>query len=263
MRIATLALLASTIAAPATAGVLSNHLAASYANIGPSNIFTLNNACGCDPTFSSATIDQFTLGATSHLTSVQAALVEIDQNDPSYSVAPHFGGFDKTQGYQVNVYSSAAAAATNLTGDVYSHEFAPTAPSFGAALDIAGTGFAPYSSGSTLATFAIDATLGAGTYWLSVISRNDPDIDGQESIFVGLSGTGSARLANPGGAWVDAFGFGVGTQFAFSDLPGFASRAGYAVSGTVPEPASWALLITGFGFIGGGLRTRRATLALA
>ena len=111
MRIATLALLASTIAAPATAGVLSNHLAASYANIGPSNIFTLNNACGCDPTFSSATIDQFTLGATSHLTSVQAALVEIDQNDPSYSVAPHFGGFNKTQGYQVNVYSSAAAAA--------------------------------------------------------------------------------------------------------------------------------------------------------
>ncbi|TFU00447.1 PEP-CTERM sorting domain-containing protein [Polymorphobacter arshaanensis] len=30
---------------------------------------------------------------------------------------------------------------------------------------------------------------------------------------------------------------------------------------SVPEPASWAMMITGFGLIGGTLRRRRTTLA--
>ena len=37
--------------------------------------------------------------------------------------------------------------------------------------------------------------------------------------------------------------------------------AGSSSVGGVPEPASWALLIGGFGFIGGALRQRRAALA--
>lgn len=250
-------LLMTLAAAPTAAGVLSNKLSASYDNIVPSNIFTLNNACGCDPTFSSAGIDSFTLGAKSHLTSIQAALIEINQNDASYSVPPHFGGFDQTQGYQVNIYSSAAAAAGNLTGDVYSKSFAPTDPFFAGSLTIApGAGFAPFSAASTLATFGIDATLAAGTYWLGVISINDPDIVGQESIFIGTSGPGTAKLANPGGGWGVAFGM-PGTLF---DVGG---KAGYAVSGTVPEPASWALLIGGFGLVGNAMRRRHPATVTA
>ena len=240
----------------AAADVLSNKLSASYNDIVPSNIFTLDNACGCTPEFSSAGIDTFTLGATSHLTSVAAALIEINQNDESFSVPPHFGGFDKTNGYQVNIYSSAAAAASNLTGDIYTKTFAATDPSFSGPLTIdPAAGFLPFSAGSTLATLSIDTTLAAGTYWLGVISLNDPDLDGQESIFVGLSGTGTAKLANPGGGW-GAF-FGPGTLF---DVGG---QAGYAVFGTVPEPASWALMIGGFGLVGTVMRRRRVTVVFA
>lgn len=36
----------------------------------------------------------------------------------------------------------------------------------------------------------------------------------------------------------------------------------FRISGAVPEPASWALMITGFGMVGGALRSRR-TLAAA
>ncbi len=249
-------LLTTLTSVPVAAGVLSNKLSTSYSDIVPSNIFTLNNACGCDASFSSAGIDSFTLGAKSHLTSVQAALIEIDQNDASYSVAPHFGGFDQTQGYMVNIYSSASAAAGNLTGNVYSKSFLATDPIFGGSLTIApGAGFAAFSAASTLATFGIDATLEAGTYWLGVISLNDPDIVGQESIFIGMSGSGTAKLANPGGGW-GAF-FGPGTLFEVG------GQAGYAVNGTVPEPATWALMIGGFGLVGSAMRRRRPAMANA
>jgi hypothetical protein len=36
-----------------------------------------------------------------------------------------------------------------------------------------------------------------------------------------------------------------------------------AVSGAVPEPATWAMMIAGFGFIGGTMRVRRRTLSFA
>jgi hypothetical protein len=33
--------------------------------------------------------------------------------------------------------------------------------------------------------------------------------------------------------------------------------------GVIPEPATWATLIAGFGLVGAGLRRRRAALTLA
>ena len=106
--------LAIVAAAPAAASTVADTTSATYDNIAPSNIFTLNNACGCDPTWSSVGIQQITLNAKTRLTGIDAALIAINQNDASYSVAPHFGGFDQTQGYQVNIYSSVAAAAATL-----------------------------------------------------------------------------------------------------------------------------------------------------
>lgn len=49
----------------------------------------------------------------------------------------------------------------------------------------------------------------------------------------------------------------------FFDPAGFKPNqsAAFSISGTVPEPASWALLITGFGFVGLGMR-RRVALAV-
>ena len=255
LQTAALATLAS-VAFPASAEVLGSKLAAGYDDAAPSNIFTLDNACGCTPSWSSAAIDSSTFTGGKRLTSIDAALIAVNQNDPSYSVAPHFGGFDKTNGYQVNIYSSAAAAAANLTGDVFSTTLAPGAVSFGGPVGIPGWA-EPVSPASTLANLPVDVTLGAGTYWFSVISLNDPDVVGQESIFVGLSAGGTAKLANPGGSW-GAY-FGDGTLF---ELGG---SAGYAINGVaaVPEPSSWALFILGFGVVGTAARPGRALQAPA
>lgn len=256
--VASLAIIA---AAPASAGTVAGTTSAVYDNGAPSNIFSLNNACGCDPTWSSVAIQQVKLTAKTKLTGIDAALIAYNQNDPSYSVAPHFGGFDKTQGYQVNVYSSVAAAAANLTGDVYSLTVAGNAPTFGSALNIdPNAWFLPFSPGSTTASIAIDKVLNAGTYYVGVIALTDPDIDGQESVFVAGGAGSGGTLANPGGSW--------GTYFGPGNSWDVGSKLGYRLDGLqgvagVPEPASWALMIAGFGLAGAGVRRRRYSVRVS
>lgn len=248
--------LAIIAAAPATAATVHDTTAAVYDNNFPSNIFTLNNSCGCDPTWSSVAIQQVKLNAKTKLTGIDAALIAINQNNEMWNgVTPHFGGFDQTSGYQVNIYSSVAAAASNLTGDVYSLTVAGSAPTFGPALNIDDPfGYTlPYSPGSTMASIAIDKVLASGTYYIGVISLNDPDVSGQESIFVASSAGSGGYLANPGGSWGAYFGPGnawdTGAQLGYR-LEGLQGVAG------VPEPASWALMIAGFGLVGTGARRR-------
>ena len=234
------ALLAAASAAPAFAQqMLSNNLSASYSDMGLSNIFTHDNACGCGPLQSGAVVDSFTLSSTSHITQVQAALTGILENEVS-----NFSGFQNAAGYQVNIYSSADAAVNSITGDLYSHTFAPGDVSFGAGFEE--TGYTDYLVGTSLASFSIDKTLSAGTYWLSVVGIDDPDSN--ESIGVALYGSGNAIQTNPGGD----FGFD-GNAYPTGET------AGYAVSGVagVPEPASWAMLVAGFGLTGGAMRARR------
>jgi hypothetical protein len=55
------------------------------------------------------------------------------------------------------------------------------------------------------------------------------------------------ELAMSGGGFKEA------KQFAFSLAPG--------VTGAVPEPESWALMVLGMGVVGAGLRMRRSTAA--
>ena len=47
--------------------------------------------------------------------------------------------------------------------------------------------------------------------------------------------------------------------FQDSDLPGFVPQA---ITASVPEPASWAMMLVGFGALGGVLRRRRAVVAI-
>lgn len=67
------------------------------------------------------------------------------------------------------------------------------------------------------------------------------------------------------------FDLGQGYQYGYADIAGsilkgfrYETTPGVAVPfGAVPEPTSWALLITGFGIVGTGLRTRRRVAAVA
>lgn len=67
------------------------------------------------------------------------------------------------------------------------------------------------------------------------------------------------------------FDLGEGYQYGYADIGGstvygfrYETTPGADVPfGAVPEPTSWAMLITGFAVVGGGLRVRRRGLATA
>lgn len=68
--------------------------------------------------------------------------------------------------------------------------------------------------------------------------------------------TGGNVLGGPGSAGTSYVApFALGSQFSSG------SRAGLAVIAAIPEPESWALLVIGFGVVGGTLRARRRQLA--
>lgn len=72
----------------------------------------------------------------------------------------------------------------------------------------------------------------------------------------------AAVVGNPN-AFV-GFTSGTGAAFANHDIVNWEFRDTFQpIGGAVPEPATWAMLILGFGLVGGALRRRTATGALA
>ena len=71
------------------------------------------------------------------------------------------------------------------------------------------------------------------------------------TLFIGNDNDFLPGIAGPNQFYV--FGF------KDSDLPGFAQQQFIA---SVPEPASWAMMIAGFGLLGGALRKRKAPVAV-
>jgi len=134
---------------------------------------------------------------------------------------------------------------------------------------VSGT-FTPYSLGGYLDT---DATVGFGTTstpWNSQPALNNQSFQTLSGVFNGgfstLTGNGTTntRLLNPaaniGNIWLVGAAFDNADRrtdaFKFSDL---------TVSGStsVPEPATWAMLIFGFGLVGVTMRRRQARTAVS
>ena len=111
----------------------------------------------------------------------------------------------------------------------------------------------PFSSGGSVSVY--DGVDGTGTllgsFSLGLTTSSCPGYNAGYCPFVpiGVSFAGTAKSI--------VFG-GVANQVVFDDVTFGASRPGPGV----PEPATWALLLTGFGVAGVALRRRRA-LALA
>jgi hypothetical protein len=109
----------------------------------------------------------------------------------------------------------------------------------------------------------VDCCNTGDVYWLS------GDLSGTTSFYAGGAGDIQATGAY-GGYWTDAdysklallvgpgsYSFSI-TGDGVGGLPaGLAVRLDSA--GTVPEPASWALMVGGFGAVGGAMRSRRRT----
>ena len=121
------------------------------------------------------------------------------------AVVNGWGGFEDPSSihwYEVNFYSGSAAASSSLTGDVHSSFFDP------ADVSLSDT----WQSIGFLLLFDIEASLYAGTQYVSVISRLDSS---EGSVGINASGTGTGDglhyFANPGD------GYGEGTWFEWSD----------------------------------------------
>jgi hypothetical protein len=177
----------------------------------------------------------------------------------------------------------AGAATINLSGS-YTHQNPPAAPNgrcAPAALTVTfGPSIAPASGSSNLGSFApsgshcINPPLPAsyfdglfsfdfgagdlltGTYAGTLSTTGDPQIFANVQDYLVTGGTG--RFAGAAGTFR-----GVGTvTFAPGALPtSVQTLSGTISTAAVPEPASWAMMIAGFGAIGGTLRRRSRVMA--
>ncbi|WP_255602222.1 PEPxxWA-CTERM sorting domain-containing protein [Polymorphobacter megasporae] len=145
---------------------------------------------------------------------------------------------------------------TLSTIDKSAYSFSPEAVSTGGGLEVTSLGFPFYSSPQPSVFFANrGGDIGPTTFtgFSSFATPTTIQYSGSESI-LGFR-----------------FDSGSGTQYGYADFTG-SNLHGYRVEttpgasvaiGSVPEPAAWALMISGFGFVGAGMRSRRAVAAAA
>ncbi|QYE33384.1 PEPxxWA-CTERM sorting domain-containing protein (plasmid) [Polymorphobacter sp. PAMC 29334] len=184
------------------------------------------------------------------------------------------------------------AAATAATIDFNSAPqnmlFGPTYSERG--FTLTGTGFEfPQSDGWAYSTYANDGTLtfnykgptytltkdGGGTFNFTSLDLGNVnnDIFGG-TLRIAFDGGTPTALAIPMTGALQTFTFGMAavTSVAFSFLPGetanntlnsYARIDNLVVGGAVPEPASWAMMIAGFGGIGTVMRRRATKVVLA
>jgi len=167
--------------------------------------------------FNVAYIDDFTVSSAANL---NLELVE--------GVFGGFGGFtaatyNNITAWNVEIYSSVAAALSNLTGDVTSVSVNPVNANFLAQ---------PFNSRSTsaLVSLPVDISLpGIGTYWLGVTPVLNFNPYGQIGLFDStFFGNDNSAQLNPGGA------------FAFpGNIRNLNANAAYRITAeTIPEPCS-------------------------
>ena len=105
------------------------------------------------------------------------------------------------------------------------------------------------------------ATIATGGNWKSnfLIYAEGPDSILLDKLTAPLGDVGAPAVGTDGGV---AFDLSAGT-IGSANVSGFGGVGANAVD-PVPEPATWAMMLVGFGAVGGALRSRRkATLRYA
>jgi hypothetical protein len=129
-----------------------------------------------------ATIDNFSFESDTTITSIEAVI----------SGWNGYSDISSITNYTVSVYSSTAAAGSNLVGDVYS-------------VDIATPEIPAWTGAGELILLNVNIELPAGEYYFAVIPWNEYATAGQTGISESNLGDGVFWQANPNG------GFGFGT----------------------------------------------------
>ena len=197
-----------------------------------------------DPTFSLSAVDDFSVGSFLALTNVTAATEGFNG----------FTSYGNVTGYEVNIYSSLAAANDSLDGDV-AHLLVDSA-------DATVTTSFSGDADSALVSLPVSILLpGTGTFYLSVLADLDFGAGGQLGVY---GSTGLPGIV-PGGS--DAYAENPGGDLG---LPGNESALGtdlaYRITAdAVPEPSTGTLMLgAGVWLVGGwrkgrGARERRAS----
>jgi hypothetical protein len=235
---------------PAQAAVLFNQ-------INPANTEGHTNQIfgGSFRNFNVRLVDDFTLARESTLTSVT---IDLFGFTGTTTRSRPFVDFAKIEGWSISIWNIASEATRfrYIGGVLQRNPFPNTVTFAGGMPTIPAGGLLPGESRRVLVTLPIvnAKPMAAGTYWLSVT----PVMPGEfGTLAIATHGTGSAFQHNDG----TGFRFPNGTSETLKN-------AGFRLEGTsvgpaaVPEPASWAMMIAGFGLVGAAARRRR-TVAVA
>ncbi len=204
--------------------------------IGPNPSYTFSNyalgsqmfGSGEGSTTSVAAIDDFQVSSPTHLVSLKAVIAE------GYAGVNPFLGFTNVQSWGLEIYSSPAAAASNLSGDVASLSLPPSSA-------VITDPFGPTPSmylGRILIEFGLgqySLNLATGDYWVALVPRLDYAYGALVIEQSTYAGTWNAYQANPGGG----FGFP-------GNLQPMGMNLAYELTGeSVPEPSTVLLLLAG------------------
>lgn len=185
-----------------------------------------------DPTFSLSAVDDFSVASIFTLTNVTEAVDGFNG----------FTSYGNVTGYEVNIYSSRAAANASLDGDVAHLLIGPA--------NVSVTASFSGDANSALISLPVNILLPrAGAFYLSVVADLDFGDGGQ----LGVYGSAGVPGGFPGG--LNGYAENPGGDFG---LPGNESVLGadlaYRLTGdAVPEPSVRALLL-GAGVLFAGVR---------
>ena len=101
-----------------------------------------------------------------------------------------------------------------------------------------------YGAFTNFTATVFDGLNGTGTA-LGSISLAANNVNAFDLVTISFSGTGQSFAISGGGA-----------QFGFDDVT-------FNEPGAVPEPASWALMIAGFGLVGSAMRRRKPSVSVS
>lgn len=210
-----------------------------------------------------------TFSATSGGTTLNMRVTGWSLTSPSQAgvVQDSFLGFFST-GLGVTSGDETGSGSTHTADNQNRYDFFIL--QFDKAVSLVSGTFTPYSLGNSLDT---DATVGFGTTntpWNSQPALDNQSFATLSGVFNGGfstltgGGTTNTRLLNPaanvGNIWLVGAAFnnadGKIDAFKFSNLTVSGSSA-------VPEPATWAMMIMGFGLVGASMRRRNVRTSVS
>jgi hypothetical protein len=99
-----------------------------------------------------------------------------------------------------------------------------------------------------------DTDMLSGYAFLKLATTIVPDLTTPGTVLFSFNDHG-IKISTTGITNADRMGFGLnGAGFQGDGSKDFVLRLDYGVTSPVPEPASWAMMIGGFGFVGGAMR---------